>query len=67
MAGPEVVYCYLMVRFGEWLNEELQQRKWIQADLARETGLPDATISRILSGERGVGKKSIACIARALD
>ena len=54
-----------MTTFSEWLNEELKQRKWIQADLARESGLPDATVSRILSGDRGVGKKSIARIALA--
>ena len=63
----DVLYSYPMTTFGEWVSKELRQRKWIAADLAREAGLPNGTISRILSGDRGTGKKSIAAIAKAFD
>jgi len=56
-----------MSNFGEWLAEELARRHWTQADLTRRSGLPSPTLSRIISGERGAGRKSLARIAAALE
>lgn len=52
--------------FPEWLNDELQQRGWTQADLARKSGLTTAGISRILSGQRDPGPEALIAIAEAL-
>jgi transcriptional regulator with XRE-family HTH domain len=51
--------------FSNWLNDELRERDWSQAGLSRATGLTTAAISKIMSGERGLGKKSANSIARA--
>ena len=55
-----------MQKFTEWLETQLAERGWQAADLARASGLPDATISRVLNGTRGVGPKVCRQIARAL-
>ncbi len=38
--------------FGAWLQEELKRRGMRQADLARESGLTEATISRLVNETR---------------
>ncbi|MCL4299477.1 MAG: helix-turn-helix domain-containing protein [Anaerolineae bacterium] len=35
-----------------WLSQELERRKWSHTELARQAGLSQAMVSRILSGER---------------
>ena len=48
--------------------EELLRRKGItQAALARKTGIAKSTISYWLSGQRKIGRESIALISQALD
>lgn len=52
--------------FSRWLKENLDQREMTQADLARESGLTSAAISRIMRGSRGVGPEGCRAIAHAL-
>lgn len=52
--------------FPEWLQEQLNNREWSQADLSRKTKLSTAAISRIMSGFRRPDPDSIVKIAKAL-
>jgi len=52
--------------FGIWLLEELEKRGMSQADLSRSSGITTAQMSRIISGTRGAGKKTLTAIAHAL-
>lgn len=67
MERPDVLKCYQMETFAEWIEDELHKRAWKPADLAREAGIKDATLSRILSGTRNAGPDVCKGIARALD
>lgn len=55
-----------MEAFSDWLRNELSLRAWSQADLARACNVTNATISRILSGDRKVGTEMALSISRAL-
>jgi transcriptional regulator with XRE-family HTH domain len=44
----------------------LSEKGWTQAELARRSGVSPAQITRVLSGERGLGEQSILAIAEAL-
>ena len=52
--------------FSKWLQAELDQRGWNQADLARKSGVSTGQIARLMSGERGLGEDSVTAIAKAL-
>lgn len=41
-----------MSAFTEWLASEMKERGWSQGQLARESGLGQGTISRLLSGKQ---------------
>lgn len=41
--------------FKDWLIEEMNNRKWSQADLAKKTGVASATISNLLNEVRNPG------------
>lgn len=56
-----------MDNFSDWLNEELNKRGWIQADLYRRSGLSRTSISDVIAGNLAPGYKFCAAIARALD
>jgi len=61
------IYCQMSTdNFSEWLREELTKREWSQADLARRSGVSPSQLTRIFSGERGIGQNSLVSIARAL-
>ena len=45
--------------------ELMKNNKWSPADLARAMGVSPATVSRILNGKRGTGKKVIAGLLNA--
>lgn len=63
----KVTCRYRMETFGDWLRAELEQRGWKQADLARATGKPTATISRIVTQQRlRPDDETLQAIARAL-
>lgn len=53
--------------FAEWLRQEMQQRGWDQAELARRSQTTTALISRIVSGERRPGALVARRLARALQ
>jgi transcriptional regulator with XRE-family HTH domain len=56
-----------MVTFGEWLEAELKQRGWKQADLARATNLYRQTINRVIRDERlRPDDETLQAIAKAL-
>ena len=52
--------------FADWLLEEMNIRGWSQADLARKSGLTTAGISRLISGNRKAGPKTVMAIAKGL-
>lgn len=54
-------------KFIQWLLEELNQRGWSQADLARRSRITPTQISRILSGSRNPGTEALTAIAGALN
>lgn len=53
--------------FKDWLIEEINKRKWSQADLAKKAGVARATISNLLNEVRNPGTDLIIAIANALD
>ncbi|HAF62041.1 MAG TPA: hypothetical protein DCK95_06920 [Anaerolineaceae bacterium] len=53
--------------FTDWLNTELNVRNWSYADLSKKSGISQAHISKVFSGQRGVGIEFCEKIARALD
>ena len=55
-----------METFSEWLLHEMGQRNISQQDLAQKSGITAAQISRVISGQRGLGEKSLTAIAHAL-
>lgn len=52
--------------FSDWLLEEMRKREWIQADLARASGLTTASISRYMV-DRVPDKEALRKIARAFN
>lgn len=55
-----------MEKFLKWLEAELQNRDWSPADLARRASLGQATIHKILNGDRKAGPDVSLAIARAM-
>jgi len=53
-------------RFSDWLNDQMRDRGWTQADLARASGLNTGFVSMIMSGKRGPGSKACQSIAKGL-
>ena len=56
----------MMASFGEWLLEQLKNRGWTQAELARRAHISQPTLSRIIAETRRVGPDAALAIARAL-
>lgn len=54
-----------MNEFGEWLSKELDRIPWSQRELARQAGVTQTTIARIISGETSPQLKTLAGIAHA--
>ena len=50
-----------------FMNEELNKRGWSQRELARRSGLSPTSISEVMSGKRGPGKRFCRAIANALQ
>jgi transcriptional regulator with XRE-family HTH domain len=59
--------CLMEKSFGDWLVDQLNQKGMTQADLVRRTGISSGHISKIVSGERGAGEKTMAAVSRALQ
>lgn len=51
----------------EYLESNLRQRGWTQADLARKSGLDSSLVSNFFAGRRNVGAASAVSIARAFN
>jgi transcriptional regulator with XRE-family HTH domain len=51
----------------EWIEEQLRQRDWKPADLARAASVRDSTISRVLNGNAKAGPELCNAMASALD
>jgi len=51
--------------FIQWLQEQLEEHGWGQAELARRGGITRSQISRLLSGERQPTATTCRAIARA--
>lgn len=52
--------------FGRWLLAELASRRWSMRELARQTGVSESTISRIISGKRNPSSRLCRSMAKAL-
>jgi transcriptional regulator with XRE-family HTH domain len=55
-----------METFSDWLVEQMRQRNMSQQDLAQKSGITPAQVSRVISGQRGLGEKSLLALAHAL-
>ncbi len=55
-----------MMSFGDWLKKELDKRGWVQAELARRSGVPQGQISNIIRGIRQPGPEPCSAIGQAL-
>lgn len=58
--------CLMATPFASWLLKELEDRRWSQADLSRESKVSASQITRVINGRRGLGKDSLTAIADAL-
>ena len=56
-----------MVNFFDWLDEELDQRNWVRADLAKRAKISESGLSMAYSGKRGIGPNMLTAIAGALN
>jgi transcriptional regulator with XRE-family HTH domain len=54
------------ILFGEWLKQELEQKRITQSDLAQMIGVHPPQVSRIISGERATTPETLISIAHAL-
>lgn len=52
--------------FGRWLLNELDARRWSMRELARQTGVSESTISRIVSGKRNPSSALCRKMAKVL-
>jgi len=50
-----------------FLNEELNKRGWSQRELARRAHLSPTSISEVMAGKRGPGKRFCQAVAKALQ
>lgn len=55
-----------MDSFSTWVLNEVDQRGWTPAELARRAGLNTGTLSNILNGNRRPGPEVCRAIAKAL-
>lgn len=49
----------------EYLQGLLREKGWSERNLARKSGLSSATISRVMSGKRGAGARTMSGIRKA--
>lgn len=50
--------------FSDWLKQELAQRGWDQAELARQSHITPGQISHLLAGDRSAGPNACRKLAR---
>lgn len=54
------------IDFPAWLQKQIDEHEWRPTDLAKKSGLSDATVSRILKGERQADIDTLMAFASAL-
>jgi len=52
---------------GAYIKEEMEERGWIQRDLAFILGVPEATVNQILGGKRGISAEMAKALGDAFD
>lgn len=57
----------MSAEFARWLQDQINDRNWIPADLAKRAGMQGGSLSHILNGTRKVGPDSAIILARALS
>lgn len=67
LSEGKIILPMANVDFPQWLEEQLERKNWIQADLARASGITTAQIGRILNGARRAGPDACIAIADALN
>lgn len=50
----------------EFIKKLMAEKSWSEHKLAEKSGLSQATVSRILSGKRGIGMKTFTSLKKAL-
>lgn len=55
------------IEFAEWLEQQLKERNWDQAELVRRTQIDSGQVSRILNHERNASPGVCIAIAAALN
>ena len=63
----EKIMNYKIDHPGVFLREELEERGWLQADLAYILGCPVQAINMILSGKRGISVDMARSLEKAFD
>lgn len=56
-----------MSAIGAYIKEQMDARGWSQTDLSIKSGVPDATISRIINKGRRPNPVNIAKLAKAFE
>ena len=54
-------------KFSDWLENQIKNLGWSQADLSRESGLHRAIISKIILGSSKPSPETLESLARALN
>lgn len=54
------------MKFGDWLQNEMDSRDMSQADLSRSSGLTTAGVAYLVNGKRNPGQDACIKIAHAL-
>jgi HTH-type transcriptional regulator/antitoxin HigA len=52
---------------GHYLREEMEERGWMQRDLAFVLGCPEQAVNLILSGKRGISPEMAKALGKAFD
>ena len=55
------------IDFPQWLHEQLEKRNWRVKDLAKNSRISDAAVSRVLSGQRKADTDTLLAFAEALN
>jgi len=56
----------MVKNFVTWLDNELNEREWTRADLARRAGITQSSLSMIYNESRSPGPDTLTAIAKAL-
>ena len=60
------MYAIMNISFAEWLSDQLEERGWSQAELARRANTSRSSINGLITGSRNPGPELTSAIANAL-